>query len=339
MTRLLLETRPARPLEWLRAVHRAGLSRDARALALTLVIYADPDGTNVRPGDARLVDDLSEKTRLGKARPAGLRSIERWRAELKHAGLLMMTRRGLPAGRNGGQGRPAVWRLVVPVDNPHESADEPGPAELKDPPPGSGLNGTAPGKDPPHVTGLKEKTRPVGTKDPPRGAHRPPQETSPLKAPPQTLADVGSSLPVPAPKRPAPKTRRGAERAPAATETAPTTRTTPPASVLGADLPELNDWLTAPRPASPNAARKAAQMGSDAPKPLDLSLATPAAVRAATYALTRFAGVPTPSQDHAARTAAVILGDAASPPHNVGAYVTAAIKANPARYQPTGAKS
>ncbi len=61
--------------EWVNIVRRARLGRTVKLIALTLVTYADPDGTRVHPGVARLAVDCEVTYNVVKASLARLRDV------------------------------------------------------------------------------------------------------------------------------------------------------------------------------------------------------------------------------------------------------------------------
>lgn len=99
--------------DWVNVVRRARLAPTTKLVALTLASYADPDGTKVFPGVARLV--VQCRIRFSTAR-AGL-------ADLRHAGLIERVRRG-----NRRRGQSDEYRLILAADL-LERVDVPTPDE------------------------------------------------------------------------------------------------------------------------------------------------------------------------------------------------------------------
>ena len=89
--------------EWERLVRRVRLGAPAKAVALAMATYADPDGTRVRPGVARLaaVTELSE------------RSVYSALKKLRALGLVECVFRG---GHRGEDSMASAYRLTIPVD-------------------------------------------------------------------------------------------------------------------------------------------------------------------------------------------------------------------------------
>lgn len=79
---------------------------------------------------------------------------------------------------------------------------------------------------------------------------------------------------------------------------------------------------------------KAADLNGDAVKPLNMALATTQAIRAARRALARHTDAAV-SDEHAARTAALILGEADHPVIAVDRYIGRAVDNHPDRYVPS----
>jgi DNA-binding transcriptional ArsR family regulator len=90
--------------EWVAVVRRARLGKSAKAVALMMATYADPDGTKVFPSFAR----LAVETELD------YRTVQRAARTLREAGLIEITRTG--ARRRG---RGDEYRLV-PMDGTRE---------------------------------------------------------------------------------------------------------------------------------------------------------------------------------------------------------------------------
>jgi DNA-binding transcriptional ArsR family regulator len=87
--------------EWVSVIRRACLQPTVKLVALTIASYADPDGTKVFPGIARLTVQCG----------VDYRSVQRALARLREARLIEMTRRG--ARRNG---KSDEYRLILGAD-------------------------------------------------------------------------------------------------------------------------------------------------------------------------------------------------------------------------------
>lgn len=89
--------------EWERLIRRVRLGHPAKAVALAMATYADPDGSRVRPGVARLaaVTELSE------------RSVYSALKKLRSLGLVDCLSRG---GHRGEGKEASVYQLAIPVD-------------------------------------------------------------------------------------------------------------------------------------------------------------------------------------------------------------------------------
>jgi Helix-turn-helix domain len=87
--------------EWVSVIRRARLGPTVTAVALMIATYADPDGTHVYPGIARLAVQAE----------LDYRTVRRAVAALRAAGLIEMVRRG--ARRSG---RSDEYRLILAVD-------------------------------------------------------------------------------------------------------------------------------------------------------------------------------------------------------------------------------
>lgn len=106
---------------WTRAISEAGLRRTERAVALTLPLYADPDGWEVRPGIVGLAEEVGASTK----------TIERALARLRALGLIIRTSRA-----DRWRGLADVYRLVVPG---RRSAGR--STDTRTPPPNDGTTG------------------------------------------------------------------------------------------------------------------------------------------------------------------------------------------------------
>ena len=98
--------------EWVNVLRRARLGPTVTAVALMIATYADPDGTRVYPGIARLAVQCE----------LDYRTVRRAVAALRAAGLIEMVRRG--ARRSG---RSDEYRLILAGDL-LERCDVPAPA-------------------------------------------------------------------------------------------------------------------------------------------------------------------------------------------------------------------
>jgi Helix-turn-helix domain len=87
--------------EWVNVVRRARLGSSAKLIALVIASYANPDGTHVYPGVAR----LAVQTELD------YRTVRRALGKLRNAGLLQVTKRG---ARKAGQSD--EYRLTLAPD-------------------------------------------------------------------------------------------------------------------------------------------------------------------------------------------------------------------------------
>lgn len=90
-----------RQRDWQRAVLRLDLAPQVRHAALVLSIFADPDGTRVRPG----VEVLAAITRASE------RSVIRWLNSLREIGLITRVKRG-----DRRSGKADEYQLSVPVN-------------------------------------------------------------------------------------------------------------------------------------------------------------------------------------------------------------------------------
>jgi hypothetical protein len=80
------------PLPWLRAVRRTKMPLAGKGVALALVTYANKDGTNAHPGEARLAADCGINEQ----------SVRRHLAALRDVGLIVRTFRAIqPDARTG----------------------------------------------------------------------------------------------------------------------------------------------------------------------------------------------------------------------------------------------
>jgi hypothetical protein len=87
--------------EWVNVVRRARLHATTKLVALLMASYADPDGTRIYPGVARLVIQSG----------LGYRTVQREMARLRTAGLTeQMPRKGLRRGWS------APYRLILAAD-------------------------------------------------------------------------------------------------------------------------------------------------------------------------------------------------------------------------------
>lgn len=98
--------------EWVNVVRRAQLGRTNKLVALVIASYADPDGTRIFPGVARLAVQAEVDHRTARRALAALRAV----------GLIEVARRG---NRRGGKSD--EYRLIL-ADDLLERCDVPAPA-------------------------------------------------------------------------------------------------------------------------------------------------------------------------------------------------------------------
>lgn len=98
--------------DWVNVIRRATLSPNVKLVALMLASYADPDGTHIFPGNARLAVQCS----------LSYTTVQRAMATLRRKGLIERTRQG--ARRNG---KSDEYRLILAADL-LERCDVPTPA-------------------------------------------------------------------------------------------------------------------------------------------------------------------------------------------------------------------
>jgi predicted RNA binding protein YcfA (HicA-like mRNA interferase family) len=115
---------PAGRFDWERAVRRSDLPKLRKLVAFALATYADPDGTNARPGLEELADACSMPYSTVKAHMKGLRDD----------GWLERTVRGSSLGRRKLADEhhltvPVHSSLVSPVPAEHGSLASPAPTE------------------------------------------------------------------------------------------------------------------------------------------------------------------------------------------------------------------
>ena len=125
--------------QFLRAVRDSDLCRRDRLVAFALATFADPDGTNARPG----------LTRLAKATGMGRSSVSEGLSSLVEAGWLAVVVRGTSSP--GGQRRTSEYRLRVPASTPRlvPVANSPGAEQSPDgTEPVLGPDRTSPGAGP-----------------------------------------------------------------------------------------------------------------------------------------------------------------------------------------------
>lgn len=100
---MTVELQPAGRFEWERIVRRCQIPGPTKLVALVCATYADPDGSNVRPGEPRLAAVCG----------MGASTVRRHLARLVDLGLLERLANG--GGRRGeGWARAARYRLTVP---------------------------------------------------------------------------------------------------------------------------------------------------------------------------------------------------------------------------------
>lgn len=92
--------------EWERLIRGIVLPAEIKATALALATYGNADGSSIRPGYARLAEELCVTTR----------TVERHMAQLRKLGLVACITPAVSPGRGGGVGRASVWQLDIPED-------------------------------------------------------------------------------------------------------------------------------------------------------------------------------------------------------------------------------
>lgn len=89
--------------EWEGTVRRLALPRGVKLVAATMAQYANPDGTEVRPGRERVAEETGYS----------LKQVDRHLKTLRDLGLLKRVRMG---SRNGRRALADEYRLVIPPD-------------------------------------------------------------------------------------------------------------------------------------------------------------------------------------------------------------------------------
>jgi hypothetical protein len=119
---------PLGRFDWERIIRRIDDERvpfHLKGFAFLLASYGDSDGTNIRPGDPRLMAVTGKSSA----------TVRRWRDTLIHLGLIEMQHRG---GGTGQSARASMYRLTVPDDlleaigllDPDERPTSPPPTPL-----------------------------------------------------------------------------------------------------------------------------------------------------------------------------------------------------------------
>jgi len=103
---------------WINIVRRSRLDKTTKLVALIYASYADPDGTNVRPGIARVAYDGS----------MSYNTVQKHTAILRNAGLLGVVRRGSGRRINGRTITPATRYQLILHPDVMERIDVPTPA-------------------------------------------------------------------------------------------------------------------------------------------------------------------------------------------------------------------
>lgn len=103
--------------EWRRAVNRDHrLTHAERRVLFELESYANPDGTNIRPGNERVAESLLTDEHTPMSEKTVRRAVKR----AQDLGYIVQTAK---ARRAGDTWLAAVYRLKMPVDNPTASPD------------------------------------------------------------------------------------------------------------------------------------------------------------------------------------------------------------------------
>lgn len=95
------DARPVSTWEWLAVVRRARLGRGRTLVLVMLATYANPDGTGIRPGRARVAADCE----------LSVRTVHRHMTWARTVRLITLTRRG-----NRRRSEADEYRLTLPPD-------------------------------------------------------------------------------------------------------------------------------------------------------------------------------------------------------------------------------
>jgi hypothetical protein len=133
------------PLPWLRAVRRTKMPLARKGLALALATYANKDGTNAHPGEARLAADCGINEQ----------SVRRHLAALRDAGLIVRTFR---ASTTGKRNMADSYDLTVPVQGRNHRSPVTGASE---PTTGNSTTGTTGHQLPPTYKRTPSKRSPT----------------------------------------------------------------------------------------------------------------------------------------------------------------------------------